>query len=674
YPIVMNINPSPAEPHEDHPRNDGPESQGPDSLREDAMLDLLLQEALGGPTPPDQSSLILRRLSDENDAANSKQAPSQPASARDASLAGKNASKLPLVKILIGTAAGLLLCVGIAVGVKYRSDATLQTIADQPTDHAAPSTPIPSPVVEDDAPTAAPKPAPRKRTQPIELAGDPSRSPASNSPSTDSPEFPNREEIRRDAPSGTVPSITLVSQNIDSRWQSHWKRLGISPTPSREKDAIQQEIANRLGLVVPLEAIGDSEAIRTAIESPSNREAISNRLLTAFLGKKAKHQDALKNLSEVLKKGAGADRLIATWMLPSQVEAPAEKAPKANSNPPAATAWIRMLQPADLHEVTVKTAALTTHKDLRCQRCHDVPNSGDDVPTQSDYWTIAAGLAPLLNPARADQDIFYDTLDGRRQLAKRPSEEQTKAWSNQLVGSRDLAEGIVSTLFAMVHDVPPTTSPFDLSVASAASVPPETLRPLVDDLIASDFDVLRSLSILLSDAVMTRSVPDAMSPQGILVADDQQWSSAVSAVHAMAARSPFRRPGSAQRRLQVALLDAKPNWPAGSGRDSLLAQPLGIEMSAEGKSPVSEKRRSDQPRDRKAAVASTGYPMRSSMIVPAWISQLPDFDSRLDHVAHLAGQLKLNNAQRQLAHQALASGDEEALIFERLWWIIRPNT
>ncbi|WDQ16586.1 hypothetical protein [Rhodopirellula sp. P2] len=669
----MNTNPSHAEPHEDPPRNNGPDSQGPESLREDAMLDLLIQEALGGPTPSDQTGLILRRLADEHAGSDSKLAGSKNQSSRDASRVAKHSSKLSLATILIGTAAGLLLCVGVAVGVKYRSDVALQAIADAAADRAAPSVPNPAPVVDSEDASPQPKSAPRKRAQPIELAGDPSTTVAGDpgSLSTDSPELPGQQDVQPASPSAAVPSITLVSQNIDASWQSHWKRLGVRPTPSREKESIQQELADRLGLVIPVEAIGDAQAIRTAIASPSNRQAISNRLLTAFLGKKSKHQDASESLSEVLNSGAGADRLIAAWMLPSKAGSKPNADVKPDTQKSAATPWIRMLQPADLHEVTVKTAALTRHQDLRCQRCHDVPNSGDEIPTQADYWTVAAELAPLLNPSRADKDIFYDTPDGRRQLAKRPSQAETQARSNNLIGSRDLAEGIVSTLFAMVHDSPSTTSPFDLS---AASVPPETLRPLVDDLIASDFDVLRSLSILLSDTVMTRSVPDAMSPQGILIADDQQWSSAVSAVHAMAARSPFRRPGSAQRRLQVALQDAKPNWPGDSGRDTLLAQPLGSELSADGTPSNSEKRRPEKNGDRKAAVASTGYPMRSSMIVPAWISQLPDFDSRLDHVAHLAGQLKLNTPERELAHQALASGDDEALIFERLWWIIRPNS
>ncbi|KLU04324.1 hypothetical protein RISK_003378 [Rhodopirellula islandica] len=639
-------------------------------MREDAMLDLLIQEALGGPTPSDQTGLILRRLADENAGSESKLAGSKNQSA---SPVAEHSSQPSLATILIGIAAGLLLCVGIAVGVKYRSGVALQAIAEEATDNAAPSVPTPSAVVESEDASPQPKPAPRKRAQPIELAGDPSTT-LDDDPGSLSPELPSQQDTQSASPSAAVPSITLVSQNINSRWQSHWKRLGVSPTPSREKESIQQELADRLGLVIPVDAIGDAKAIRTAIANPSNRQAISKRLLTAILGKNSKHQDASESLSEVLKSGSGADRLIAAWMLPSKADSNPSPDEKSDSSKSAATPWIRMLQPTDLHEVTVKTAALTSHKDLRCQRCHDVPNSGDEVPTQADYWTVAAGLAPLLNPSRANKDLFYDTLDGRRQLAKRPSQEESRAWSDNLVGSRDLAEGIVSTLFAMVHDSPSTTSPFDLSVASAASVPSETLRPLVDDLIASDFDVLRSLSILLSDAVMTRSVPDAMSPQGVLIADDQQWSSAVSAVHAMAARSPFRRPGSAQRRLQVALLDAKPNWPGDSGRDTLLAQPLGSELSADGTPSNSEKRRPEKNGDRKTAVAATGYPMRSSMIVPAWISQLPDFDSRLDHVAHLAGQLKLNPSERELAHQALASGDDEALIFERLWWIIRPNS
>lgn len=665
----MNTNPSPAQPHDE-----GPENQGPESLRDDAMLDLLLQEAFGGPTPPDQTGLILRRLADEHDRPDVRRAEPRDKSGNTDSRSTKHTSKLSIVTLLIGTAAALLLSVGVAVGLKYRSDSALQAKIDEAAKNA-PSIPDPSTVVEneDGASTPVPEPAPRKRPQPIELAGDSSSSNGigPGASITDSANSSNQPPPQTNRPPGSAPPITLVSQNVDKRWQSHWERLGVSPTPSRDKESIQQELVDRLGLVVPIEAIGDAAAIRAAIQEPSNRQAISNRLLTAFLGKNSEHENATDSLSEVLKSGSGADRLIASWMRPS---AASQGDKRSDSKKVAATPWIRMLQPADLHEVTVKTAALTKNQDLRCQRCHDVPNAGDEVPTQADYWTTAAGLAPLLNPSQANKDIFYDTLDGRRQLANPPSDEPSKAWSNDLVGSRDLAEGILSTLFSMVHDSPSTTSPFDLSVASAASVPPETLRPLVDDLIASNFDVLRSLSILLSDAVMTRSVPEAMSPQGILVADEQQWSDAISAVHAMAARSPFLRPETAKRRLQVAQLDAKPNWPAGSGRDALLAQPLGSEFSAEGTPSSSDGRGSDKGPDRKSEMASTGYPMRSSMIVPAWIAQLPDFDSRLDHVAHLAGQLKLNPAERELAHQALASGDDEALIFERLWWIIRPNS
>ncbi|EKK04204.1 hypothetical protein RBSH_00399 [Rhodopirellula baltica SH28] len=667
----MNTNPSPAEPH-----NEGPENQGPDSLRDDAMLDLLLQEALGGPTPPDQTGLILQRLADEEEGSHTKRTGSKTGSVSATSQSSKYTSKLSIVTLLIGTAAALLLSVGIAVGLKYRSDLALQARSDEAAQNA-PSVPGPTAIVENEGNDASPQPksTPRQRPQPIELAGNPSNNNADElgSSTNASPESLDQLTIPRDRNSGSPAPITLVSKTVDSRWQSHWKRLGINPTPSRDKDSIRRELSDRLGIEVPVEAIGDSAAIQVALQKPSNRQAISNRLLASFLGKSSQNENATKSLSEVLKTGTGADRLIASWMRPSQTTPKAGDQASA-SKIPAATPWIRMLQPADLHEVTVKTAALTNHQDLRCQRCHDVPNAGDEVPTQADYWSVAAGLAPLLNPSRAGKDLFYDTLDGRRQLASPPTEEQSQAWSEGLIGSRELAEGIVSTLFTMVHDSPSTTSPFDLSVASAASVPPETLRPLVDDLIASDFDVLRCLSILLSDAVMTRSVPEAMSAQGILVADDEQWSNAVAAVHAMAARSPFRRPDSAQHRLQVAQLDAKPNWPAGSGRDALLAQPLGSEMATDGSPSDSGDRRPDKNRDRKTVVASTGYPMRSSMIVPGWISRLPDFDSRLDHVAHLAGQLKLNTAQRELAHQALASGDDEALIFERLWWIIRPNS
>ncbi|MCC9655812.1 hypothetical protein [Rhodopirellula halodulae] len=682
----MNTTPSPADSHDD-----GPEHQGSESARDDAMLDLLLQEALGGPAPPDQTRLILGRLSLEESASRTSR---KNAAGKRSSGASK---KLSPAIVIIGTAAALLLCVGIGVGVKYRLDraalanttegssggtATPGGSGSSDSDTNRPGSAIASgtstgrPSAPADPTTTPPKTRPRSK--PIELAGSPSElAPAfpltENAESVPSGEQSNTDRERQSVRPRPAPQpITLVSRQLDDRWQSHWKRLGVQPTAERSHEAQQKEFADRLGVAIPAEVIGDVEATRRALQSEANRSVISERLVMAFLGKA--NDQAAEQLSGVLQRGTGLDQLISGWMLPTS-NSPSDSADEGK-NSKAANPWLRLLEPANLHEVTVKTASLTAHQDLRCQRCHEVPNAGDKVPTQSDYWSFAAGLSAWKQPSRAKQDVFYDTADGRQRMATKPSPASMQRWARDLVGSRRLAEGIVSNLFAMVHGTSAMTGPFDLSVAGAVAPPPEMLRPLAEDLLASDFDVLRTLSILVSDVASQRSVPDAMTPQGILLANDDQWQNAVASVHAMAARSPFQRPESVQRRLQLARLDAKPNWPDEKGREALLAQPLGSELNADGTPKDRQQRRPNESRSReeRLQIAAAGYPMRESMIVPAWLERLPDFDSRLNHVAHLAGRLKLSDAEKELALQAREAGDNEALIYERLWWIIQPRS
>ncbi|MFG0255003.1 MAG: hypothetical protein ACF787_07885, partial [Rhodopirellula sp. JB053] len=411
---------------------------------------------------------------------------------------------------------------------------------------------------------------------------------------------------------------------------------------------------------------------------PENINALAPQVLAAIASRPSdtlnspSDQLMAKQVSQTLRSGSGFDRLIASWFTERESVGGKRRDAKntpANRNSTPSASFHELLRPLGEHETLVTTAAVTLDADVRCQRCHDLPtlSNEDRTITQHDYWQLAATLSPWI-PIRPNSDAgrFYDLPDGRRRLAEA---DQDAEWPGQLIGSRSLAEGLVGVTWKMVHGRPLASSPYDLSGGVGDSDLRVLRDELADDLLASDFNLLRTISLLMTDSIVSRSTPEAMTASGVLTATDDQWIDAVAAIESFAAAPPETLPTSQGRRMRLVQESDLPQLGLGTGK-SVLAQPLGRDESDSDEKPR-QRPGSTTPRTSPAVLA--GLPMRPTVVMPAWINELPDFESRLDHIAHLAGLRRSPESAQKLAGQMRDAGVEEALILQRIWWIIRPQ-
>jgi hypothetical protein len=658
--------------------DDVSESQNADF--EDAMLDVLLAELLAGQSPPDQSRAIIRRLNEPVTVA---------ASTRPVSSQTSTSSTTSSWSLALATAAVVLL--GIGFGFRFRHDLGFASKPNliQPSDNSKQAIAARS---ADDSTNGlvihAPEKAPRETsntgdtlpTRSIELAGGsaddlPSRNPLDmfrESPQT----LPNQEQPK---PPVAEP-LTLVSTSLTNHLQRYWNRVGVQPTEMLPADMIASRLADKLHLKVPPSAIGDSQAMLNSLAQPNNTEALAVQILAAISSRRAESltrqsdQTMIKQIAVTLRSGSGFDELLASWFVP----VPEQPLPKAtttdnpnDSDSNSMASFGALLQPLGNHEAIVTTAAVTLGADLRCQRCHDIPHGNTrGLTTQHDYWQLAANISPWLNRnPNSPTGWFYDTLDGRRRLAQSNTNSN---WSQALLGSRPLAEGLIGAMWKMVHGRPLESSPYDLAGSASDTDLRQLHNDLANDLIASDFNLLRTISLMLTDSIVGRSTPAAMTPTGLLTASNDDWMQAVSTIESFAAAPPDALPSSRGERMRLVQQSDLPRTGSADGAAAVLAQPLGTSESDtyDGSQP---RKRSPIPQAKLSPAMLAGLPLRATIVMPAWIVELPDFDSRLVHIAHLAGLGDVPNEARELAGQMQEAGVEEALILQRIWWIIRPQ-
>ncbi len=647
----------------------------------DAMLDVLLMEVLAGQSPPDQRERIIDRLQQPivPSVVTTTQKPNTRSSSRNRRSSGdRGVSSRKLTWV---TAAMLLVCAGVTVAVRYQGDAMVakdehaqqgdsaEAVSAGRTNRPAsnPTTPVPSTFPENVPPP------------PIALADASSNADDAN---------PDATEVFRDANSqpliASVPSpkpaskpLTLVSTSMSNHVNQYWERIGVQPTKQLPADHVAKRLSDRLGVKVEPQAVGNTEAMLSLLSRPKNTESLARPVLAAISSRRDASltrpvdQQMVAQVEKTLHQGRGFDRLIVSWFVEpakSEVTTGDEHADEADTG--GVPSIGELLQPIGQHEAIVSTAALTLGADMRCVRCHDLPTSGRDaIGSQHEYWQFAANISPGLGwKMNGKTGWFYDTIDGRRRLAEA---NLSPDWPRSLVGSRPLAEGLVGAMWEMVHGRPLTSAPYDLSGSADDSDLQRLRNELTNDLIANDFNLLRTISLIMTDSIVGRSTPDAMTSSGLLTASSEQWIQAVTAVEAFAAAPPESMPLSRHDRVNLVLAELPSAGSVASG-SSLLAQPLGAgDIGFEELSGPKKFLPAEIPKPSPAMVA--GLPARATIVMPAWMDKLPDFDSRLEHIANLAGLSKVPTRVKTLAEQMRAADLNETLILQRIWWIIRPQ-
>ncbi|TWT74391.1 hypothetical protein [Allorhodopirellula solitaria] len=639
----------------------------------DAVLDALLEEVLVGQTPPDQSDVILRRL--QQPIITSRVSQSGVGSRVSRNRRSTRSQTIPGWKIAAATAATLLVCVGVAVGIQNRNGVEVAENSgvagnssepgagngvQSPQDAEARSgksgganeqnrSPA-SPIALADA---TPDSEPRHR-DPLEMLGEQSQ--------------PRIEPVPAAKPA--VRPLTLVSTSLSKHLNQHWERVGVQPTKLLPPEETAQRLAGRLHVKVGPEAIGDSEAMRSRLATSGNTKSLAGPVLAAISSRPESSltrpidKQMMTQVTKSLRQGRGFDRLVASWFR----EPPKDKG--QDNDAPTVSAIGQLLRPLSQHESVVSSASLVLGTDARCIRCHDLPSTGGETAdSQQDYWQFAANLSPSLGwQTNAPSGWFYDQLDGRRRLAEADDSMQ---WSEQLVGSRTLADGLVGAMWKLVYGRPLTSTPYDLSGTAEGSDLRNLRAELTDDLIASDFDLLRTISLITTNSIVGRSTPEAMTPSGLLTASSDEWVHAVTAVESFAAAPPASMPSSRSDRLSL-VLNELPSTGSVDPTNALLAQPLGRDdLSIDALRGPKKFLPAELPEPSPAMVA--GLPVRATIVMPAWMGKLPDFDSRLEHIANLAGLSDVPEDVKTLASQMREAGVDESLILQRVWWIVRPQ-
>ncbi|EMI46689.1 hypothetical protein [Rhodopirellula sp. SWK7] len=668
---------------------------------DDAMLDVLLSEVVGGQSPPDQSRIIIQRLDDTLVRSGSANP-----SGTQKTLRPKKTSTSTW-PVVVAAVAIVVLAIGTAVGIRFRNGIN---VAQKPTLPVPGEKSVATASIPDSAPGNSPSDAPEQSPKSDTPSGNlPSRSIELADSSSDSNSF-NTESIglferaqknqgeQTDSPPPTPREMTLVSNVMSDRLERYWDRVGVQPTGVMPADAVSERLQTRFGIRVPRQAIGNSERMLAALSQSHNIDALSVRVLSAIASRPPESMTSPSDqlmatqVNETLRSGSGFDQLCASWFTKRDPSARRQPrgggkpiGPQTNGNDQRAptASFNELLRPLDEHETLVTTAAVTLNADVRCQRCHDLPQSGGSESRtlgQHDYWQLAATIAPWI-PIRpnAPAGRFYDMPDGRQRLAQVDPDAD---WPDQLLGSRSLAEGLVGAMWKMVHGRPLASSPYDLSGSAADSDLQRIRDELADDLLASDFNLLRTIALMMSDSIVARSTPPAMTPAGVLTASDADWTGAVAAVESFAASPPALMPTSLSHRMRLVQQSSLPQISGGGSGGSVLAQPLGIEDS-ESVNGGNDRRRGTNDPDRSqpnkgepakpSQAVLAGLPMRPTVVMPAWIGELPDFESRLQHISYLAGLGNTPEAATKLAAQMQDARVEEALILQRIWWIIRPQ-
>ncbi|TWT98852.1 hypothetical protein [Neorhodopirellula pilleata] len=700
-------------PSDFNPTHGEPELRGEHQLEgenhrsvDDAFWEVFLTEAFGRTEateepkqrsgPPDQTQLILHRwhqTRDESTLLRPSRVPS----------ISTKAKSNPFSNWIGGfaTVAGLLIVAGLAWGVQNRMkvDALAKqegTSGKVPAGLPATSVPqrvdstsIPKTERADSGRTDEPELDNSLPARVIELAGAPPSPPTDSDPSTDNPKhgLPMGAADHRSRLSDPqertamrpIEPIRLVSRSIDAHLKTYWQRVEVNATALISKEQTVARLKDRYGIQLSPDSVGDPEAILAELQGPDNLNALALRFVetisatAAVAPSVATDSPWMVQLRQTWKQRSGMDRLVASWFEPTKVEHAGTDQTNNNqadqaAQQPEPLQWLfGTTQP---HERLVKAASLTHNADLRCQRCHDMPALAKDLNRQTEYWAFAATMIPFISDnVSKDQRIFYDTVDGRRKLAEvRPELTPT---AENLIGSSKLASGLVDWVWRAIHGRPLVTNPYDLSGTTDEEIR-GLHQELADDLMASDFDLLRTISLVMTESILGRSVPEAMTPEGILASNDEKWTQAVAAIDSFAAAAPASRTTSVKQRMQLVAEVGTPKIHQLGGINAVLAQPLGSE-DIEGADSVASKRNRDKVLGPAQTAAIAGLPMRSTWVMPGWLDRLENSQSRQEHLAHLAGKLELPASVGELADKMRAAGVDEDLILQRIWWIIGPQ-
>lgn len=603
---------------------------------EETAIDALLSEAIGNVRPRDFAPLILTQLRNESAASLRPVVRSTP---QTKSRSSRRFAVAGIIASIAVVFVGMFFLRPDPVAPKVLTDKSMTT--------PAPVQPL---VTKDNS-----KPESQPSADRPPLRGVPLTMPElAGHDGNDQSDSPSKTVPRKTVPPKSLAkplSVALASRQVEDQFNGYWASIGIRPSDAAGNKELAARWTESLGVAFSSEDVTGIDSVAKRFDDAEVAATVARRWLNQIteggvdrLGPDAK-ASLVGEVSGAIAGDASFRKLFAAWI--------------DGSSETSSAFWTAMgAQSSRWNDGTSarRLASVSLDADLRCIRCHDALIEGSG--RQRDHWSLVAllriGLQNNSNPT------FYDAIDGSKRVA-RPSVawigdevDSLDQWSRQLadpnsVASRRLAGGVVNSLWQLVHGRPLQGSVVDPVSAPHSEVLSGLENELGDDLRRSDFDLGRTLALILNSPASRRSVPPSL--QDAWVIDDvvdRAAAEAFAAARPMATRLPIsKRLDQTMRAIGATL---------GSGNETLLAQLGNPDKNVKAKSD---------------AGLSWDFPDRADSLPLQWLGRIEGLDQQIDHLAYLAGKAKTPDPIREVAGAMQAAGINDATLLHRVWWLLR---
>ncbi len=472
--------------------------------------------------------------------------------------------------------------------------------------------------------------------------------------------------------SAKSPPITLVAKRVGTELRSYWDAIGMQPTAQTTDEQFAARLAAVLGTEISLESLNDAETLRAELIQPAASRYVAERWLGQVTDGGIMRIDAeargrlVDEIAESFRAQQRLDVVLANWI---------------SGDSQHTADWYSAMSAAGPDTMVHRLASLSMNVDLRCTRCHDAKIEGSG--RQEDYWSFAAFFRREVHRAHdgkwtvgtdhSAKPVFYELPDGRQRMVQaavpstwlsvagdRPVED-IQQWARQIVNSPELAHGVVNSLWKLVHGRPLRGGVVDTISAPHHESLDQMEAGLAEDLLQSNFDIARTLALVIHSPAARRSVPQPLRGDNALLASDADLRSARNVVNAFAGALPMRSKPSMKQRVDLAMRSTGGAIQSIRNNNSINAQ--ADDSDSPGKSRPIE--RSDD--------SDSGFPTTATDLPVQWLASVEGYQNRVDHLGYLAGFNGVSKEVRQAA-DAMRQAEEidETLALQRVWWLLSP--
>ena len=633
------------------------------TTEEERAFDAVLDEALGGPNPPDLSCEILARF---YNSPMESEPTTRPTRKRRQARGNRNrVTQISAAVVVVGS-----LAASIALIVAFQPDRDLSdgvsTLADNQND-ASDVGPETGP-----AGNAATKKSNKRQVK----QKSPNRKPPRGIQmivQTPTPEektkvepTQNGTDADRSQDASDLVALSLVSAKVDAELQGYWHAVGIEPADEASLEETAARLSAILGTEVSTQAVENAEQLQAELAQSVNAVAVATRWLEQITDRGMVRIDAglqaklIQELASCFQTGSSFDETVAGWLSGQSINS---------------SAFYAALAAGGEHAMARRLASLTMNVDMRCTRCHDAYIEGNGL--QSDYWSFSAFLnrgveRDLEGNFKIDQadsaakTVFYELSDGRQRVAdpqvpsnwmKSPETyKQIEPWAEGLIGSPELARGVVNSLWQLVHGQPLHGRVVDPITAPHNEALQRLEEQLTQDLIESKFNLSRTLALVIASPATRRAVPESLLPENVWVSNQEETRAAMNAVDAFAAALPTQKPLPVSQRMDQVMRSI------GAKIDMAGMESLG-QFGESGNAVKGRK---------KGKSLSADFPAKAEGLPVQWLKLINDTNRQIEHLGYLAGQHEVPPRVMESIEAMNKAEVDTNLLLHRAWWLMKP--